>query len=99
MKKQIIKDLKKRKLNLVNNTRFFILKSIIKNSNLNNPIRWSANLKAADLSATNFKHKIVKRCVLTGRKSKIHDKYRFSRLVFLRLVRNGLVSGLKKSTW
>nr|YP_010377475.1 ribosomal protein S14 [Hemiaulus sinensis]QYB23211.1 ribosomal protein S14 [Hemiaulus sinensis] len=99
MKKQIIKDLKKRKLNLVNDNRFFILKSLIKNSNLKNPVRWSASLKASDLSKTNFKHKIVKRCVLTGRKSKIHNNYRFSRLMFLRLVRNGCVSGLKKSTW
>ena len=99
MKKQIIKDLKKRKLHLVNENRFFILKSISKNSNFKNPVRWSANLKVSDLSSANLKNKIVKRCVLTGRKSKIHNNFRFSRLMFLRLVRYGFVSGLKKSTW
>jgi len=37
--------------------------------------------------------------LLTGRKSKVNKSYKFSRLSFLRLARNGLIVGLKKSSW
>lgn len=76
-----------------------ILKSIIRNSKLVNITRWNAVLKLSSLSKKGVKTRLVNRCIMTSRKGKATNSYRFSRLVFLRLVRSGNISGLKKSTW
>ena len=76
-----------------------ILKSIVKNVKLINLTRWNAILKLTTLPKKSIKTRLVNRCVLTGRKGKFTNSYKFSRLVFLRLLRAGNISGLKKSTW
>jgi len=76
-----------------------ILKSIVKNINLINITRWNATLRLTTLPKKSIKTRLVNRCILTGRKGRLTNSYKFSRLVFLRLVREGSVSGLKKSTW
>jgi len=94
MKNKIQKDQKKRNLNYKFETKQVILKSIAKNKNLAKTTCWNSELA---LSKIKFKTQLVKRCILTGRKSKFNEKFRFSRLSFLRLVRNGFISGFKKS--
>ena len=76
-----------------------ILKSIVKNIKLINLTRWNAVLKLTTLPKKSIRTRLVNRCVLTGRKGKFTNSYKFSRLVFLRLLRAGNISGLKKSTW
>lgn len=76
-----------------------VLKSIVKNLKLINLTRWNAVLKLNTLPKKSIKTRLVNRCVLTGRKGKFTNSYKFSRLVFLRLLRSGNISGLKKSTW
>lgn len=76
-----------------------VLKSIIKNTNLLNSIRWNAVLKLSSMSKKSSKTGLVNCCVVTGRYSKIHYLYKFSRLVFLKLARFGYLPGIKKSTW
>lgn len=76
-----------------------VLKSIVKNIKLINLTRWNAVLKLTTLPKKSIKTRLVNRCVLTGRKGKFTNSYKFSRLVFLRLLRSGNISGLKKSTW
>jgi len=76
-----------------------ILKSIVKNMKLVNIARWNAVLKLSSLSKKGAKTRLVNRCILTSRKGRSTNSYRFSRLTFLRLVRAGNISGLKKSTW
>lgn len=76
-----------------------VLKSIVKNIKLINLTRWNAVLKLTTLPPKSIKTRLVNRCVLTGRKGKFTNSYKFSRLVFLRLLRSGNISGLKKSTW
>ena len=94
MKNKIQNDKKKRNLNYRLETKQIILKSFLKNKNLSRTIRWNSELYLSDIK---FKTKLVKRCILTGRKSKFNESFRFSRLMFLRLVRNGFISGFKKS--
>lgn len=100
MKKHLISDKKKRKLTLKYENKRIILKSIIKNSNIFKTTRWNAGLFLTD-SCFNHTTKIrlVNRCILTGRKGKFRQSFRFSRLVFLNLARNGLMNGIRKSTW
>jgi len=76
-----------------------ILKSIVKNMKLVNITRWNAVLRLSSLSKKGAKTRLVNRCILTSRKGRSTNSYRFSRLVFLRLVRSGNISGLTKSTW
>jgi len=99
MKKLIEKDKKRRLLVSKLETKRIILNSIVRNNNLLKRVRWSANLQLSDLFVNSSKSRLVNRCIITGRKSKVIKNYRFSRLSFLRLARNGLILGLKKSSW
>jgi len=99
MKKLVEKDKIKRNTVLEFETKRIILKSIIRNTNLLKKARWSANLELSDLFVNSSRSRLVNRCVLTGRKSKVRNSYHFSRLIFLRMAKNGLISGLKRSSW
>ena len=79
--------------------RRLILKSIIRNQNLLNKTRWAASLELSNLCVDSSRSRVVNRCLLTARKSKVSKLYSFSRLAFLRLARNGLIKGLKKVSW
>lgn len=97
MKNQLYKDKNKRRLYNEIEKKQIILKSIIKNNNLTKPTRWNSEFKLSKINKTKFKSQLVKRCLLTGRKGKFNEMFRFSRLSFLKLVRNGYLSGFKKS--
>jgi ribosomal protein S14 len=55
-------------------------------------------LHLSNLPQNSRKVRLNKRCTLSGRKSSFNSLYRFSRLVFLRLARQGEIVGLKKSS-
>lgn len=99
MKNQLHKDKKKRYLNLQNENKKFILKSISKNHSISKTIRWNSDLKFTSFLNNTSSKGLVNRCVFTGRKKKIHSNFNLSRLSFLKFARNGLISGLTKSTW
>lgn len=99
MIKQLYKDKRKRYSILNDESKKFILKSIYKNTNVSKIIRWNSGLKFTIFSKSTFNTNLVNRCILTGRKKQIHKNFRFSRLSFLNLARNGYISGLSKSTW
>ena len=99
MKKLLERDKKRRQMVADLEIKRIILKSIVRNHNLLNKIRWSANIELSGLPLNSSKCRVVNRCVLTGRKSKVNKYYNFSRLSFLRLARNGLITGLKKASW
>jgi small subunit ribosomal protein S14 len=100
MKKHINSDNIKRKLSAKFENKRTILKSIIKNNNILKTTRWNASLKLTDFSYDNTsKTRIVNRCIITGRKGKFRSYYKFSRLIFLDLARNGIINGVRKSTW
>jgi ribosomal protein S14 len=99
MKKLVQRDKVRRQMVSDFEIKRVILKSILRNRNLLDKMRWSANFELSDLDVNSSKCRTVKRCLLTGRKSKVRKFYQFSRLSFLRLARNGLILGLKKSSW
>ena len=78
-----------------------ITKSICRNTLLKISIRLNSNYIQNKMISLNngSKHKTVNRCIVTGRKSKIHKKFRFSRISFLNIARSGVYNGIKKVTW
>ena len=99
MKKQIEKD--KKRINYVKQIekQNFILKSIFKNSNFFLLIRWQAFLKLKLLTSKNSKVSISLKCLYTKNKKKFNKITFFSRHIFLKLIRSGELSGIKKSSW
>lgn len=99
MKKLLIKD-KKLRLNIKTiEKQQFILESIFKNLNFFNLLRWKAFLKFKNLSKINSKISISNRCLYTINKSRINSTTSFSRHIFLKLIRSGKITGMRKSSW
>jgi len=99
MKKLNHKDKKTRKSVLESENKRFILKNIIKNKNLYPTIKWNAINELDNLLKNSSKVKLSNRCIITGRKKSIIKKFKFSRISFLKYVRIGNLSGIKKSTF
>lgn len=100
MQKQIKKDKKIRKLFNQQELNSIILKSMVRNENLSLLVKWNAVSELSNYHKRQAKVRFVHRCILTKRKAKFNRNFKkFSRLSFLRLVRSGVISGLKKSCW
>ena len=97
MKNKLYSDIKKRNLNVKYENKQYILKSLNKNTKLSKTNRWNFDLNLCNRNKTS--NVLVKRCILTGQKKKINKLFNLSRMSFLRLARNGFLSGVKKSTW
>lgn len=99
MKKLIETDKKLRKFLKLSNKQHFVLKSIFKNLNFSNLLRWKAFLKLNALSNGNSMVAMSPRCLFSINKKKYHKLTLFSRHIFLKLIRSGFVSGFKKASW
>lgn len=99
MKKLLEKDKKYRKNIKIAENRHFILKSIVKNLNFFTLVRWNAFLKLKSLSNTFSKISLINRCLLSVNKKRFNKLTGFSRHIFLKIIRSGNVSGIKKSSW
>jgi ribosomal protein S14 len=99
MNRLLQKDKKNRKVVKQFEIERFILKSIIKNLNYSNMIRWNAVLILINLPRKSSEIGIINRCIVTGSKKRVNNLYNYSRMVFLKLIRSGYVSGVKKSSW
>lgn len=77
----------------------FILKSIVKNFNFFILIRWNAFLKLKILAKSNSQVSTVNRCLYSYNKKRFSKLTGFSRHIFLKKIRSGEISGLKKSSW
>ena len=99
MKKLFVKDRKNRKNIKQSELKRFILKQISTNSNFFKIIRWNALYKLSSISKKNSKTIISNRCVQTKSRKTFHKFSNFSRIVFLKLVRSGYISGIRKSSW
>ena len=95
MKKLKIKNKKLRLTTKNIEKQQFILKSIFKNFNFFNLLRWKAFLKLKKIS----KISITNRCLYTTNKSRFNSTTFFSRHVFLKLIRFGKITNMKKSSW
>lgn len=99
MKKLFAKDQRTRKTIKQLELEKFVLKQISANSNFLKTIRWNASYRLFNISKKNSKTLIVNRCVQTINKKTFNKFTNFSRTVFLKLVKSGFISGMRKSSW
>nr|YP_009485538.1 ribosomal protein S14 [Nitzschia alba]AVR57602.1 ribosomal protein S14 [Nitzschia alba] len=99
MKKLFTKDKENRKTVKQLELQHFILKQISMNSNFLKTVRWNAIYKLSDFNKQGSKTVLSNRCVKTINKKTFHKFTNFSRTVFLKLVKSGQISGIRKSSW
>jgi ribosomal protein S14 len=99
MKKLFAKDRENRKLIKETELQRFILKQISTNSNFLKTTQWNALYKISSLSKKSSKTVLSNRCVKTINKKTFHKFTNFSRTVFLKLIKSGHISGMRKSSW
>ena len=75
------------------------LKSLIYNQYLSQQIRLDAQMKLAHITRDSSKVRMKNRCILTGRVSGVHRKFRLSRICLRSLASNGLIPGIIKASW
>lgn len=100
MKKIITKDIENRKKVKKFELEHFILKQIYANSNFLKMLRWNALTKLnKSLRRQTSKTHLSNRCVKTINRKTFHKFSNLSRIVFLKLAKSGLISGLRKASW
>lgn len=99
MKKLFAKDRENRKTIKQLELEHFILKQIITNSNFLKTIRWNALYKLSNMPKKSSKTLISNRCIQTINKKTFNKFTSFSRTVFLKLVKSGFISSMRKSSW
>ncbi len=77
----------------------FILKTILKNTNLFYLTRWKAFFKLKNIQKISSKTSVTNRCILSKRKKRLNKMLNVSRLVFLNFARIAEVNGIKKAIW
>lgn len=97
MKKTLYLDKRKRHLNVRVENKRCVLKSLYKNVKISKASRLKSISKISDKKYSSSN--LVSRCIFSGQKKKINNYFHVSRLSFLKLARNGFISGVKKSTW
>ena len=99
MKSIIARDKKRRKLVSKHELTRLQLKYIIHNEELSNEFRWQASLKLNKMPRNSSKIRVTNRCVLSGRSKSVFRFFKVSRIAFRELASNGLLPGIKKSSW
>jgi len=98
--KKLIKRDKKRRLNIyLIEKEYFIIKYIFNNFNLFTLVRWSASEKLKSLLKNNSKTLLINKCLISINKKRFNKLTTFSRHVFLKLIRQGVITGMQKSSW
>jgi ribosomal protein S14 len=99
MKYAIVKDKKRRVLYLAFEKRKIFLRGILQNKKLPKAFRLVAYreliLLPRDASITRLRN----RCLLTNRPRAIYRKFGISRLMFRKYVVQGMLAGVKNSSW
>ena len=98
MKKLFVKDRENRQTAKQLELRHFVLKQISTNSNFIKTSRWNALHELANFKKGS-KTVLSNRCVKTINKKTFHKFTNFSRTVFLKLVKAGEITGMRKSSW
>lgn len=99
MKKVFAKDRENRKTVKQLELEHFVLKQISTNSNFLKTIRWNALYKLSNMPKKSSKTILSNRCIQTINKKTFNKFTNFSRTVFLKLVKSGYISGMRKSSW
>jgi ribosomal protein S14 len=99
MKKLFAKDKRNRETVKHLELNHFILKQISTNSNFLKTVRWNALHKLSSASKNGSKTVVSNRCIQTINRKTFHKFSNFSRMVYLKLVKSGYISGIRKSSW
>ena len=99
MQKLLEKDKKIRKIIYIFEKIKFILKIIFQNFNFFLLIRWKAYFILFLLTLKSSKTLITNRCVTSIHKKRCNKLTKFSRMVFLKLVKDNQFNSIYKSSW
>ena len=99
MKKLYNKDKKLRNLIKINNKKYFLLKSIIKNTFLFILMRYKAYLKLKYLFVFNSNISIINQCTITYNKKRFNKFSSFSRYIFFKKIQNGEIYRILNINW
>lgn len=98
MKKIFVKDNENRRAVKELELKHFILKQISTNANFAKTTRWNALYELTNMNKGS-KTVLSNRCVKTINKKTFHKFSNFSRMVFLKLIKAGEITGMRKSSW
>lgn len=100
MKKQNIKDLQKRLLVYKKEKKNLLFKFIIRSTKLSKNLRNKAqNEFLKRILINSSKIRVNNRCVFTSRGKSVNKNFKLSRITFRKLASEGLLLGIKKSSW
>ena len=100
MKKQSIKDLKKRLSVYKQEKKTLLLKFIIRSTKLSKKLRNKAQHNFFKMESFDFsKIRVNNRCIFTSRSKSVNSRIKLSRITFRKLASDGLLLGIKKSSW
>lgn len=77
----------------------FIFKNLLKNDNFSISIKCRAHLQRSKMPKKGIFIVSCNRCILSARRKRLNSFFSFSRIMFLKLVRFGYLSGLTKASW
>ena len=99
MQKLVKKDKKRRRVVQLIEKERFAYGAILRNSNFFMLIRWNAFLKLKNLVQKNSAVCLTSRCLVSINRKRFNSLTTFSRHIFLKLIRSGLIVGMRKSSW
>jgi small subunit ribosomal protein S14 len=100
MKKQNIKDFNKRLLVYKQEKKTLLLNFIIRSTKLSKSLRGKAQYEFLEVPSLDFsKVRVNNRCIFTSRGKSVSSSIRLSRITFKKLASEGLLLGIKKSSW
>ena len=95
----IEKDKKRRFLVLKNHKKRSILKDTLKKTNITLGERYEAQMKLTKMNFNSSKIRVTNRCNISGRVHGVDKLFKISRIKLRELIANGLLPGIKKSSW
>jgi ribosomal protein S14 len=100
MQKENIKDFEKRLVVYQMEKKILLLKFIIRSTSLSKNLREKIQQIFFKMPNMNYsKIRIKNRCIFTSRSKSINKNMKISRITFRKLASNGLLPGIKKSSW
>ena len=93
------KDKNKRKLYLRSLKKRNDLKQILKDKSIEPIERYKTQMKFIKLNQNSSKTRLKKRCILTGRSKGLVNPFNISRIRLRELISEGMIPGVKRSSW
>jgi len=82
-----------------NELNFLFSKVFINDSMLPYIIRYKYNVITSNINKNKYLVRVNNRCIITRRSQSTYKLFKFTRMAFKNLATNGLLVGVKKSSW